>query len=124
MQAPAIANGPSIPASVGVPDHDSTTAPTIMQIMPATMRRSKFSWNTNHARSAVATPSSVRRSDAAEASVLARPSIKRSGPTMPPKTIAPVSHGQSRRASGASVPEATRTRVTLRRRPAPTPAPQ
>ena len=63
--------------------------------MPRATRRSKFSWKTNHARTAVATPSRVRSSEAAAASVCERPVMSSNGPTIPPATIAPPSHGIS-----------------------------
>src|SRR5262249_51644444 len=64
-QAPTMARGPSRPESVGCPDHERTSAPNTRQAMPSAMRRSKFSWKTNHAMSAVATPSRVSINDAA-----------------------------------------------------------
>src|SRR5438309_1685118 len=62
--APAISNGPRTLFHSGRPDHDNSAAPAVIAIMPAKMRRLKFSRNTNHATSAVNTPSRFSRSDA------------------------------------------------------------
>jgi len=90
-QALAMASGPTMLSKLGAPDHDSTAAPTTRLTMPTAIRRSKFSWKINHAISAVAAPSSVRRSEAAAASVRASPNISSSGPSTPPAPIAPAS---------------------------------
>ena len=47
--------------------------------MPTAIRRSKFSWNANQARKAVATPSMVSSKDAVAASVRANPAISKKG---------------------------------------------
>ena len=103
MQAPTIAIGPMSPDNVGVPDQDNAAAPLTRHAMPSAIRRSKLSWNTNQASNAVATPSSVNRSDAAAASVRDKPAINKIGPTIPPAMIAPASHGMSAEESPASV---------------------
>jgi hypothetical protein len=51
----------------------------------------------------VASPSRFRSSDAAVASVRAKPSIRSKGPRTPPNKITAVSHGTSARRNGASV---------------------
>jgi hypothetical protein len=43
--------------------------------MPSAIRRSKFSLETNHASSAVATPSAFRRSEAPDAGIPTNPNI-------------------------------------------------
>ena len=92
--------------------------------MPIAIRRSKFSWKMNHAIKAVATPSSVRSSDAVAALVRARPNMSRTGPRTPPAPIAAASHGNSARETAISGAPVT-TDCTMRRNPAtPIPAPQ
>lgn len=49
MHAPMMAIGPNRPDSVGWPDQGRTAAPATRQSMSSAMRRSKFSWKTNHA---------------------------------------------------------------------------
>jgi len=126
MHAPTIAMGPSKPDKLGCPDQESTIAPATRQAMPTAMRRSKFSWKMNHAISAVATPSSVRRREAAAASVRVNPVISRMGPTMPPVRMAPASHGNSRRPSATSgaLDRDTTDRPRRRTMATPSPAPQ
>lgn len=68
-----------------------------MATMPSTICRSAFSLNTTQAMSAVNTPSTFNRSEAAAAPVVARPVIKSAGPATPPTRIAPSSQGISRR---------------------------
>ena len=100
--------------------------PATRQTIPSAIRLSKFSWNTNQASSAVATPSMVSSREADVASVRESPNISRTGPTMPPATIAPASHGISAEASDASaVAPSERARRRIRRKAAtPMPAPQ
>src|SRR5262249_28733088 len=124
-QAPTIASGPMTLSSVGVPVQERTAAPARRQAMPSAMRRSKFSWKTNHAMSAVAAPSSVSSNDAAAALVRARPVMRRTGPMTPPAAMAPASQGNSERASATSGALEMSEAGTARRRTAmPMPAPQ
>ncbi len=126
MHAPTIANGPTTLETVISPDHESTAAPATRQPMPNAIRRSKFSWKRNQAMSAVATPSRVRRSDAAAAAVRVSPTNRSTGAIIPPATIAPASHGISARPKPTSLalgggrmePPSRRSTAT------PTPAPQ
>lgn len=99
--APAIKSAPSGNDSFP-PVHDNKMPPATIATMPSAMRRSKFSRNTNHAKSAVATPSRLSSSEATEAGVVVSPHIKSSGPHTPPKNTAPPSQGQSARVKGAS----------------------
>jgi hypothetical protein len=125
-QALTMASGPSRFDKVGRPDQERIAAPATRQAMPMAIRRSKFSWKTNHAISAVATPSSVSISEAVAASVRESPNISSSGPMMPPTAMAPASQGSSARLSAAS--DAPRSavidRITRRSSAAPSPAPQ
>ena len=77
----------------------NTTAPATMAIMPSAMRRSKFSLKTNHAKSAVKTPSALSNNAALEAGIAVRPVISNTGPATPPVATAPASQSQSPRAS-------------------------
>src|SRR5947207_3437836 len=95
-----------------------TSPPAMMRTMPSAMRRSKFSWNTNQARSAVNTPSRFSSSDADAAGVERSPAISNTGASTPPNRIAPASHGLSRRESDPRSPRRTRPN---RPRPAPDP---
>src|SRR5882672_10275199 len=70
----------------------STKPPHTIKSIPSITRRSKFSRNTNHARSAVNTPSRFNRSDTVDAEDTERASISNTGPTTPPETMAPASH--------------------------------
>src|SRR5665213_1505195 len=71
--------------------------------MPTAIRALTCSLNANHAKSAVNTPSAFSSIEAPEAGIRVKPSINRTGATMPPAAIAPISHGTSAfgmRASG------------------------
>src|SRR5438093_6054170 len=66
--APAISSAPrEIPNSPGV--HESMSPPMTMRAMPAAMRQSKFSRNTNHANRAVNTASRLSSSELTDAAV-------------------------------------------------------
>ena len=124
-QAPAMANVPQAGSPVGLPAHDSTTPPAVMQAMPTAMRRSKFSRKTNQASSAVNTPSRFNSSEASAAGVVASPTIRSIGPNTPPKAIEPANHGASTRFNGASVASIPRTRQrTISHADNPTPEPR
>ena len=82
---------------------------------------SKFSRKANQAIKAVKTASRLSNSDATEAGVWTSPSINRMGPRTPPLTMAPTSHGASRRVSGASVVGRFRRRSHSAARPVPEP---
>ena len=65
--APQMASAPQEILSSRCGCHESKTPPPRMAIIPAKIRRSKFSLNTNHASNAVSTPSRFRSNDAEEA---------------------------------------------------------
>src|SRR5262249_60478505 len=67
----------------------SSKPPQTMRSIPARTRRSKFSWNTNHARIAVNTPSRFSSRDTVDADAEERASISSTGPTKPPEITAP-----------------------------------
>ena len=94
-QAPTKASGPRNEAEEAPLGHAKTSPPTTINSMPVTIRRSVLSRNTNHASTAVSTDSRFKNKDAVEAVVCARPTIRRSGPSTPPKAIAPKSQGHS-----------------------------
>ena len=125
-QAPTMASGPTRLDKVGWPDQDRTAAPATRHAMPSAMRRSKFSRKMNQAISAVATPSSVSNSEAAAASVRVSPTMRRTGPTMPPATIAPESQGRSALPSAVSLAAIGEIidRPSRRKIATPRPAPQ
>ena len=100
-QAPRIASGGQTDFTESNPDHDSTTVPATIAAMPRAIRLSKFSRKTNQARSAVRTPSALRRSEAVEAVVPNKPHMRSTGPATPPKATAPSIHRQSLLVSGA-----------------------
>src|SRR5437879_3027833 len=68
-QAPPTAKAPHGGPASGRPVHDSRIPPAVIASIPKAIRRSKFSRNTNHARSAVSTPSRFNSSDADDAGV-------------------------------------------------------
>ena len=74
-------------------------APATIKPIPSAIRRSKFSRKTNHASSAVKTPSAFNNSDAPDAGMFASPHINRAGPIMPPETIAPINQPRSLKVS-------------------------
>ena len=73
-----------------------------MSAMPNAIRALKFSLHTNHASSAVRTPSRFKSNEELDAGVAANPHISSTGPTIPPMTIAPISQGKSFRVRAAS----------------------
>src|SRR5258708_6926073 len=73
--APAIAIAPHGAPDVGRPAHDSTIPPAVINAIPAAIRLSKFSLNTNQASTAVSTPSKFSSSDALEADVFTKDGI-------------------------------------------------
>ncbi len=74
---------------------ERSTPPTTMATMPSTMCRSAFSLKTTHAITAVSTPSTLRSKDAVAPDVSVRPHIRSAGPSIPPNSTAPRSHGMS-----------------------------
>ena len=97
-QANATARGPTQDCSTldACPDgHDKTMPPAIIASMPTTILRSAFSLNTIHASTAVSTGSRLSINDAVAPLVRVNPSIRATGPRIPPNTIAPPSHGHS-----------------------------
>lgn len=70
------------------------------------------------------TPSRLRRSEAADAAVRAKPVINSSGARAPPNTIAPASHGRSLRVSGRSVATSDDCRRRSQTMPRPIPEPR
>src|SRR6516165_6654018 len=121
-QAPITDSAPMrLVRPVPVVGHASTTPPATMSAMPSTMRRSAFSRNTIHARSAVSTASRFSSSEASAALVRVRPYISRTGPTTPPAMIAPRSHGRSAFERLAGSKPASRIKRTIQR-PIPLPA--
>src|SRR6185369_14703722 len=91
--APTIAIAPHGAPAAGRPVHDSSTPPAVINAIPAAIRLSKFSLNTNQASTAVSTPSRFSSSDALDAEVFTSPAISNPGPATPPAAIAPASHG-------------------------------
>ena len=74
-QAPAMPSAAQgTPVAVS-PVQDSSTPPTVISAIPKAILRSKFYLNTNHASSAVRTPSRFRSREAEAAGVEARPSM-------------------------------------------------
>ena len=69
------------PAAVS-PVHDNSTPPPVMNAIPRAMRRSKFSLNTNHASSAVRTPSRFSSREAEAAGVCGP--VVQGAPRLPP----------------------------------------
>src|SRR5882757_6615147 len=96
-QARAIRTKPNEASPYAPGVHASIKPPATMQIIPDITRRSKFSWKMNHASSAVKTASRFSKSDAVDAALLASPYIRATGPTKPPKKMAPASQTQSAR---------------------------
>src|SRR5260370_475889 len=74
---------------------ERSTPPTTMATMPSTMCRSAFSLKTTHAITAVSTPSTLRSKDAVAPDVSVRPHNRSAGPSIPPNSTAPRSHGMS-----------------------------
>src|SRR5713226_3732624 len=102
--APSTARAGHRPAKRASPGQLRTVAPATMSTIPNAMRRSKFSFNTNHANSAVNTPSAFKRREAPDAGIPVNPSMSSTGPTTPPDRIAPASQGaplQGSRTRGA-----------------------
>ncbi|TXT38115.1 MAG: hypothetical protein FD135_3073 [Comamonadaceae bacterium] len=84
------------------------------------MRLSALSLKTNQASSAVNTDSKLSNSDAVAAWVCANPTISNSGPSTPPKVMAPSSQGHSWRGKpGAAQPLSRSRRITAKPRPLP-----
>src|SRR5436190_4697298 len=104
--APPIAIAPHGAPPAGRPVHDSTIPPAVINAIPAAIRLSKFSLNTNQASAAVSTPSRFNSSDALDAAAFTRPHISNTGPATPPAAIAPASHGQPPLFNRASRPPA------------------
>ncbi len=100
--APATSNEPIGNLMPWPSPHERTMPPAIINAMPRKMRRSKFSLNTNHASNAVNTPSRFSSKALLDAGVRFRPSIRKTGPAMPPAIAAPASHGMSFPLSPAS----------------------
>jgi hypothetical protein len=92
--------------------HDSRTPPAMMASMPRTTCRSAFSLNTHQAMTAVSTPSTFSSSEAAAPLDWVSPRINSTGPSMPPKTIAPSNHGISL----GGIPRGVVARVAARSR--------
>ena len=122
MQAPTMASEPT-PSPLGPPCHESRTAPVSIAAAPAIRRLSTFSRKITQAIAIVARPSTLSKSDAEDAGVFARPSIKRSGPRTPPETTTRASQGSSCIRSDASADGGPmlRRRRCRRVRPAPEP---
>jgi hypothetical protein len=100
------------------------TAPAPMASTPKATRRSKFSWNTNHASNTENTPSKFRSSDALDAAVSLRPYIMSTGATTPPAKMAAASQQRSAVRNGAttlSEPRAKRRTKLIAQRPIPDP---
>ena len=112
----AIAHRPPVPLS-----QESSAPPPTMRAKPNAIRRSKFSWKTNQASSAVNTPSMFKSREAADAGVELSPDMRRTGPTTPPANTAPASHGTSARVMGAS-PAETGNSNRVKNKPRPEPA--
>ena len=122
--AAATAAGPTNPPHDRRPSQESTMPPATMASIPRAMRRSKFSRNTDHAMSAVNTPSRLSRRDAPDAGVRVRPIMSSNGPSTPPTPIAPTSHGTSRRASAVSRTAFIERRPSAQTRSSPAPEPR
>src|SRR5215208_1813307 len=120
-QAAAIARLPQ--SAVGSPRPDSTTAPTRIAIAPVETRLSTFSRNTTQAMAMVARLSRFSRSEAADAVVWLRPSIRNTGPRMPPNTTAPISQGRLPRSREASALRWLAVVLSIRNRESPIPEP-
>ena len=99
--APATRTAPEF-SRTPCPSHDRTTAPARIARAPRRSRRSTFSRNTSHAMLMVARPSRFKRSAADIAFVRTSPSMRSSGPIMPPKRTTAANHGTSVERSGAS----------------------
>ena len=123
-QAAIMAIGPRRPSVVACPvDHESRQVPAVISTIPSAMRRSKFSWKANHASSAVKTPSIFKSNEAVDAAVRARPIIRSSGPSTPPKRTAPANQGTSERVSEDSADDTPVSRRKRIQRPSPSPEP-
>ena len=112
-QAEAINSAP-MSSSIPCPRQESTVAPARIAQAPSNSRRSTFSRNTSQAIPIVKRPSRLSSSEPEDASVRARPSIKRSGPTSPPNSTTAASHRTSRArngASGAGTPRPARAKM-------------
>ncbi len=122
-QAPATSRPPHETPPIRPPFQVRTAAPVRIAKAPSSRRRSTFSRNTSQAMAMVARPSRLSSSAAVEAGVTARPSISRTGPTTPPATTAPASHGRSpvRKGAWVALPRHRRART---RPPSPTPEPR
>ena len=70
-------------------------APATIASMPSAMRRSKFSLKANQASADVSTASAFSSSEAPEAGIADSPTIRSTGPTMPPATMAPANQRHS-----------------------------
>ncbi len=101
--APAMANGPHGTSHLGRPPQERTAPPATIAATPRTIRRPEFSRKTNHAITAVSTPSRFSSSDDVAPDVTVSPTISRIGAIAPPDRMAPMSQGASRRQIGASV---------------------
>ena len=122
--APETASGPANPPHDKRPSHERTMPPATIASIPSAIRRSKFSRKTNHAMSAVNTPSRLSRREAPDAGVRVRPIMSINGASTPPKLIAPRSHGTSRRASALSRTAAVERRPRTQTRTNPVPEPR
>jgi len=123
-QAATIASGPHGIPNSGRSLQESSAPAATMNTMPTKIRRSKFSLNTNHASIAVNTPSRLRRSEADDAGVLTSPTIRRTGPAMPPDKIAPASQGMSPFGTRAGVLSRTNTGLSANQVAKPRPLPK
>ena len=105
------------PASACQPN---ASPPATMANIPQTMRLSAFSLNTSHAIRAVSTASRFNKSDAVAALLAINPYISATGPSTPPKNIAPNNQGQSFFASPEALKPPSRTsRVSVNPKPLP-----
>ena len=96
-----------------------STAPAMMAIIPSATRRSTFSRKTNHASSAVKTPSAFSRREAPDAGMFESPNISSTGAAIPPVRMAPARGSASLRRS-----RTRGARRATRRMPRPMPDPQ
>ena len=123
-QAPPMAKAPHGKPIWGLSSRESRIPPMVMTAIPKAIRLSKFSLNTNQARSAVNTPSIFNSNEEVDAGVLASPVISNTGPITPPKRIAPESQGRSVRFNWASEVFRCRPRVMLHHTSRPQPEPK
>ena len=102
----------------------SVAAPAAMASIPTAIRTGTCSRNTTAASRAVKRPSRLSSSADSAAPPRASADISKTGPITPPVTMAPTSHGTSRRPNDASGDRRPASLCKTRNSPSPAPEPR